>query len=80
MEHSLVSESKSLVEQVDVEAEVWARLWEQKVEKKNVHKINLNQWPHVDSKAYTNKKMRNNTVWLTNILLTLTYQEIFNTS
>lgn len=77
MEHSLVSKSKSLVEQVDVEAEVWARLWEQKVEKKNVQKRNLNQWPHVDSKAHTNNKMRNNTVWLTNILLTLTYQEIF---
>lgn len=76
MEHSLVSKSKSLVEQVDVEAEVWARLWEQKVEKKNVQKRNLNQWPHVDSKTYTNNKMRNNTVWLTNILLTLTYQEI----
>lgn len=49
---------------VDVEFEVWAVLWQQRVWKSNLNKIKLNQWLHVESNAYTIKKMRFKYVWL----------------
>lgn len=47
----------SLVEHVDVEAEVLSGLWEQRAGNKKLNKINLNQWLQVDLNAYTNNKM-----------------------
>lgn len=64
IESSLVSKSMFLVECVDVEFEVWAGLWKQRVTNQNLNKIKLNQWLHVDSNVYTIKKTRSKTVWL----------------
>lgn len=52
------------MECVDVEFEVWTRLWDQRIGNQNFNKIKLNPWLHEDSNACTIKKMRSKTVWL----------------